>query len=334
MHKKTILFFGLCLLAGSFLRAEDSAPPPSIAKRQFQVDRVVAIVNDEAITMTDLQRSLVPLIKQLKSQYSGLELRQKLDEAGEQVLNQLIDNKLILRSATNLKEKDELKIPEKEISKYVQKIIDRFPSQDVFQEMLKQENLSLEDFKKDCTEQLLVKKLVQKEVSSRVLVSNEEIRKYYADHLKDYTSAAKITFSQIWIKKEGDIEAKKTLIKDIKKKLSAGGDFKALAVQYSEDPHAKEGGVWKNVEKGQFTPELDDMIWKLSPGQESEIIETSVGFHLVKVDVIEKPRVVPINEVWEDIQDTLYFERAEQIRKEWISRLRKDAYIQIFYEKS
>lgn len=330
LRKKISLMFICFILLPLYLHSQQET---SQAVKKFAIDRVVAIVNDEAITMTDLQRSLIPLIRQFKDRYSGQELKLKIDEATGSVLNQLIDNKLILHTATSLKDDKELRIPEKEIMKYVQKIIDRFPSKEVFEESLKQENLSYEDFKKDCIEQLMVKKLVSQEVSSKVLVSNEDIRKYYDDHIRDYTSPSRLTFSQIWLKKEGDIEAKKKLLAEIKQKLDSGEDFKTMAVQFSEDPHASQGGIWKNVEKGQFTPELDDILWNLKPFQLSDLIETPVGFHIVRVDLIEKPRVIPINEVWADIQDNLYFERAEKIRQEWITKLRQDAYIRVFYEE-
>ena len=310
---------------------EGNSSRPS--SRSFLVDRVVAIVNEEAITMTDLQRSLVPLLKQLKSQYSGPELSRKVDEAARTVLEQLIDNKLILKTATGLQEKDELRIPEKEISKYVQKIVDRFPSKQVFEETLAQENLSFEDFKKDCIEQLLVKKLVSKEVSSKVLVSNNDITSYYNDHIQDYTSPEKISFSQIWLKKGQDEDNKRKLIEDLYRQIKDGADFKSLAMQYSEDPNSKEGKTWKNVVRGQFTAELDKALWSLTPGQVSSVIETSVGFHIIKVEIKEKPRVVSLDQVWNEIQDNIYFERAESIRKEWLQRLRKDAYIQIFYDE-
>ncbi len=307
---------------------------PNGSSRSFLVDRVVAIVNEDAITMTDLQRSLVPLLKQLKSQYNGSELRRKLDEAARTVLEQLIDNKLILKTATGLQEKDELRIPEKEISKYVQKIVDRFPSKQVFEETLAQENLSFEDFKKDCIEQLLVKKLVSREVSAKVLVSNEDIKTYYNEHIKDYTSPEKISFLQIWLKKGQDEENKRKLIDELYLQIKKGADFKTLAMQHSEDPNSKEGKTWKNVEKGQFTEELDKALWSMTPGQVSNVIETSVGFHIIRVEVKEKPRIISLEEVWNEIQDNIYFERAESIRKEWLQRLRKDAYIQIFYEEN
>ncbi|EKD28769.1 MAG: PpiC-type peptidyl-prolyl cis-trans isomerase, partial [uncultured bacterium] len=86
-----------------------------------------------------------------------------------------------------------------------------------------------------------------------------------------------------------------------------------------------------NVEKGQFTKELEDAIWSLSPGQISPVIETRVGYHIVKVEVIEKPRQVPLKEVWEDIQNKIYFDRAEKIREEWIKKLKEEAFIEVNY---
>jgi peptidyl-prolyl cis-trans isomerase SurA len=329
-------FFTHAILAAAMFslsaaaRAAESAAGGVDSAERFRIDSVIAVVNDEVITLTDLQRSLIPLIKQLRGNYTGEELRRKVAEAQRTVLNQLIENKLILQTAVHMRDNQELSIPEKEVLAYCQRIIDRFPSREVFEETLKRENLSFEDFKKDCVDQLLVKKLVSMKVSSRVFVSTQDIRNYYEEHAEDYTTPARITFSQIWLKKNGQDEEKVQTLKDLRGQIEKGADFKAMAVQHSEGPHAADGGLWKNVVKGQFTPELDRAIWELTPGQVSPVIETPVSFHLVKVEVIEKSRVVPIEEVWDEIQKKIYFERAEQLRKEWIEELRRDAYVQVF----
>lgn len=325
--------FIFCFISSFFYHSTLYANDNTNDKKRFRIDSVIAVVNDEVITMTDLQRSLIPLVKQLKSSYVGEELMQKLREAEEAVLNQLIENKLILQTAVTLKENEELKIAEKELLKYIQEIVDRFPSREVFQETLKRENLSFDDFRQDCIDQLLVKKLVSMKVSSKVFVSNKDIQDYYNLHISDFTTPSKITFSQIWLKKDTSDASKEELIKKIHKELLEGADFKTLAVKYSEGPHAFEGGVWKDVEKGQFTKELDDVIWVLSPGTISDIIETRVSYHILKIDVIEKPREIPIEEVWNKIQNKIYFERAEELRKVWINELKDKAFIQINYEK-
>ena len=71
------------------------------------------------------------------------------------------------------------------------------------------------------------------------------------------------------------------------------------------------------------------ILWKLKPGKLSPIIETPAGFHLLKVESIQQERTVPIKEVWDEISNKLYVQQADQIRKEWIGRLRQKAFVQI-----
>ncbi len=327
-------FLGLILFcAGAWFcagaRAEDEVSYKP-RHRRITVDGIVAMVNQEVITNTDLQRAIIPLLKQLKSRFSGEEFAQKMQEARSKVLDQLIDNKLILQTALGLKDKQELTIPEKELLQYMQRIISQFPSKEVFEETLKQENLSFEDFKKDCTDQLLVKQLVSKEVSSRVFVTNQDVQDHYAQNKSKYEVPARATFSQIWLKKEAaDADAKKKLLQDVVQKIKQGADFKSLVKQYSEGPNASSGGQWKQVEKGKFTPELDSVIWSLKPGEMSAIVETPVSLHLILMESIEKERVTPVQEVWQDIQEEIYIQRAEELRKKWIAELRSKAFIEI-----
>ncbi|MBN2143249.1 MAG: peptidylprolyl isomerase [Candidatus Aureabacteria bacterium] len=334
MRKQKIAYFIMGAALGCLLLSlvpGFSENESASSKRRFTIDGVVAVVNNDVITQTDLIRSLFPLIKQLKSEYSGPELNTKIEEIKKEILEQLIENKLILQTAVEMQGK-ELQVPEKEILQHIERIIAKFPSREVFEDALEKENLSFEDFKKDCTDQLLVKHLVSKEVSSKVYVSNSDIEQYYHSHEEEFKVPAMITFSQIWIKKEADEKntgAKKALIESIAEEIKNGKDFKALAIEHSEDPHAKDGGLWNDVKKGQFMPEIDQVLWTLKPGEVSTIIETSSSFHILKVESIQKADVVPIKEVWDTISNKLYIQQADRIRKEWIDRLRQKAFIQV-----
>ncbi len=298
--------------------------------RRIMVDGIVATVNQEVITNTDLQRAIIPLLKQLKNKFVGEEFAQKTQEARTKVLDQLIDNKLILQTALGLKDTQSINIPEKELLQYIQRIVSQFPSKEMFEQTLQQENLSFEDFKKDCSDQLLVKRLVSKEVSSRVFVTHQDVQDFYNQNKPKYEVPARVTFSQIWFKKEeNNSDLKRKLLQDILQKLKQGADFKALVKQYSEGPNASTGGQWKQVEKGKFTMEIDQVIWSLKPGEVSGIVETPVSLHIIKMESIEKERQVPVQDIWRNIQEELYIQRAEELRKKWIAELRSKAFIEI-----
>jgi parvulin-like peptidyl-prolyl isomerase len=329
---KTIkkLFTFLLFYVGFFCVGFTDSVSHKTSPRPIPVDGIVATVNQEVITNTDLQRATIPLLKQLKSKFVGEAFNQKMQEARTKVLDQLIDNKLILQTALGLKNKQELSIPEKDLLQYMQRIMAQFPSKEIFEQTLQQENLSFEDFKKDCSDQLLVKHLVSKEVSSRVFVTHQDVQDFYNQNKSKYEIPIRVTFSQIWLKKdEEDSDAKKKLLQDLIQKLKQGADFKTLVKQYSEGPNASTGGQWKQVEKGKFTPEIDQALWSLKPGEISDIVETSVSLHLIKMESIEKERVIPVQDLWQDIQQSLYIERAEELRKKWIVELRSKAFIEM-----
>ena len=291
------------------------------------LDQVIAVVNDDVITYSELERVLEPLYHQYEDSYAGPELFAKLQGARWSMLNQLIEERLVLQEA----KKKEMEIEEDVLMKRVEEVESRFSSKEEFQRELARSDMTLEEFREREREKLTAFSILMGEVSKRVIISPQNIISYYHDHEDEYVESEKVYLYQIFIK-EGD-EAKPRMAEKLLDRLEAGEDFKELAKVYSEGPAKEKGGDWGFIERGYLNPdtmgEIEEVAFKLEAGSHSGIIETPLGYHIVMVEAIKREQVVPVSEMWSEIERKLYEEEAEKVKDEWISGLKKKAYISI-----
>lgn len=311
------------LLAGGALQAE-------------VINKVIAVINDKIITYSDLMRMLYPLYVQYQKVYTREELEKRLNEARHDVLNQLIENELILQEAKKREKTDEhLDIPEKQVKEYVAGIIENFPSREVFLQSLEKERMTLQEFEKSIRDQLLVKKLTAKEVSARIMVTPQDIKKKYEENKENYMQPEEFHVFHILIKKTGDSEKdeeQKNFLEENRTSLITFDEFQSFARKHSEGPKRDKGGDMGFLKKGTLLKELDSAMETLKVGEISGIIETEIGFHLLFLKAKKKSEYLPLAEVWDSIKNDLYNEKAEEIRKKWIQELREKAYIKIIDE--
>ena len=144
-------------------------------------------------------------------------------------------------------------------------------------------------------------------------VSAQDIERYYQDNQPQYSTPEQARASHILLKTEGkDDAAVKKQAEDLLAKVKAGGDFAALATQFSEDEASKaKGGDLDFFGKGQMVPEFEQAAFKLEPGQISDLVKTSYGYHIIKM-VEKKPASTrSLEEVRAQIEDQLKWERAQ-----------------------
>ena len=293
------------------------------------INKVIAIINDKIITYSDLMRMLYPLYMKLQKVYTREELKEKISEAREDVLNQLIENELILQEARKI---EDLEISEKSVKEYVGGIIKNFPSKEVFVQNLEQEHMTMEEFEDSIRDQLLVKKLTEKEVAGRILITPKEIQEKYEKDKEKYKQAEESHVFHILIKKTGDIDQdsdQKKLLDDFSALIKDENDFTSYARKYSEGPNKDKGGDMGFLKRGTLLKELDTAIADLRAGEISEVVETDVGYHLLFLKARKKSEYIPISQIWDRIKNNLFQEKATAIRQTWIQELRNKAYIKI-----
>jgi peptidyl-prolyl cis-trans isomerase SurA len=188
-----------------------------------------------------------------------------------------------------------LKVSDKEIDQTLEsqlsKIKSQFPSEEAFQNELKAEGLTEGELRRtyrgQIQEQLLRDRLISSRLS-KVNISSREVKEFYQnykDSLPEQSESAKL--SQIFFKIEPSqktLDSLKSLSRMILEKAKAGEDFSELAKKYSEDPSAKEGGDLGFLKKGEILPEFEEKAFSLNPGEISDVVQTPLGFHIIKLD--------------------------------------------------
>ena len=290
------------------------------------VEQIVAKVNDDVITRSEVEQVLEPILKQYKSTYADEELKMKTAEARRNVIDRLIEDKLILQEA---KEK-EIEVNPSEVEKMIKQTMLKFPTEEKFFEVLKAKGLSIEILKERYRKELTYKTIVGMEVRAKVVVAPKEVEEYYAAHIDDFKSPEMLRLSQIFLKtEEGKDEEVKKKVEDILKRLKEGEDFGKLAKEYSQGPYAEKGGDMGFVQKGRLLDELDNLLPSLDIGQVSGSVKSSLGYHILKLQARKEEQLKEISGVREAIDAMIFQEKMSKRFSEWIAGLKKDAYVWI-----
>ncbi|PIU41531.1 MAG: hypothetical protein COS99_04970 [Candidatus Omnitrophica bacterium CG07_land_8_20_14_0_80_42_15] len=300
---------------------------PLGVSRAAVMDKVLAIVNDEPITQSELDRVLLPVYKQYRTQYSQQELVLKLDEIRKNILNQMISDKLILSEA----KKKKIEVKPEEIEGKLKDAKKKFPSEDAFQQTLVAQGYNVTQLQQRFKEDLMKDKFIDSEIRKKILITPGDINNYYNANIDKFKVEPRARILGILIKvKEGETkEDARNRAKSILEKIKNGENFSELATQYSEGPGGKEGGEMGYVAKGQLRKELDDAIFSLKTEEVSDVIESGVGYHIFKVLDKKDEVVIRIDEVYNEIRDVIYSEKAKARFAQVLEELRKNAYISI-----
>lgn len=316
------------LLTGGFLLF---GLPPAWAQRQL-VDRVVAVINDDAITQSELEIYLRPLYDQLKQQYQGEELVRQLNDIRLKLLNQMIEDRLVFQEAKGRG----ITADESEIDAMIDEMKRKFPSETEFEKMLAGQRATLNELRESFRRQILVRRLHDAEVRSHVVVSPREIEDYYKNRKSELAEEEKIKIRSITLKKTKEAEEKglsdekaKEKLEAIEKRIRAGESFEALAREFSEDARAKDEGLVGWVKHGEMLPAIEENLFSQKPGTISPLLETPAGYHLFKLEERSSSRVPSLEEVREKIRNLLFREKAEKRFKEWMKQLKARAYISV-----
>ncbi len=158
-------------------------------------------------------------------------------------------------------------------------------------------------------------------VAAEVVITPAELQQYYKQHQDDYRIPETVTVRHILIKTptpgadgkvdQKAVDAAKAKADDIAKQLKGGANFADLAKKYSEDPgSAKDGGLLPPLTRGRTVPEFEQAAFSTPVGQTTGVIRTSYGFHIIKVEAKQEPRLKPLDEVQAEIEPILKQQKA------------------------
>ena len=311
----------LLLLAGV-----SSISAPRIARAEV-VEQIVAVVNDEVITQSELNDMVEPVYAQLKHKLDGQALLEKLDEVRRDMLGQLVDERLIFQAA----KKEKIEVTDQEVDDKLGEVKTKFGSEDEFNEALASQGLGADDLRKKYREQLMARKLISREISAKVFVSPSEIAGYYETHPDIFRAPESVEVWNILIRadKPTDFERAKGVCDKIRRQIVEGASFEDLAKGQSQGPGRGQGGAMGRIHRGELLPAIDQVIFTLKEGEISDPIRTDIGYHLFKISGRQEASQKPLESVKDKIERGLFEQKAAERYQDWVARLRRDAYVSI-----
>ena len=299
---------------------------PGIASGRI-FDRVVAKVNNEIITLSNVQERVEILKQKAQNKPTIADENKLLRDAIEMMIAeklQLQEGKKMGFEIEDSAVEDALKNIEK----------NNGLEEGQLETMLESEGKSIESYKNHIRDQILVSKVTRFELGSRIKVGDRNIQKYYYENQKEFwkDSQYKARHILIMLEKNSPPEKKKECYKLINKVLSEinnGKDFALAAKEYSEDVSANSGGLVGYIEKGEMVSEFEEAVFGLKEGEISGVVETEFGFHLIKVDEIQPGMTLPLKEVKDKIYKILSVEKQKLAYKDWMKELKESAFIEI-----
>ena len=279
----------------------------SLPARAEVLEEVVAKVNDEIITKTDLEAEDQAMTAELYRSMSGPELDRGLAEGKAMLLRRMIDRRLLMQRGERMfTELD--KMGDTLVEQFIdyQKIKDKTE----LGRLLSQEGLTLAEFKRRLLEQQVPTEVLRYEVGGRVAIGDKEVEAYYRDHPQEFTVPAEATVREIVLLTEGADPAKRQADAEaVHARAAAGEDFAALAKEVSQAGTKDSGGLLGTIHKGDIAPELEASAFSIPVGSVSPVIEMSHGFHVLKVDARTEERLKPLEEVREATRDKIADQR-------------------------
>jgi len=295
------------------------------------VDGVAAVVNGDVITYSQVRGVVMPREKLLRAQFTGDELIQKVKEARQAALNDLIDRQLIIQAF----KQENYQIPDHFVEDRMHDIIrtDFGGDRNTFIKTLEAQNFTMGEFKKMEMEKMIVQAMRGKNVKLATIASPVKVEQYYKEHRDEFTSKEQIKLRLIMIPghfSDGEAAAQKAMANEIFSKLVNGAQFEQMAQLYSEDSTREKGGDWGWVDRKTLAAPLEKAAFRLAVGKISNVIDFSGNYYILKVEDRHGGDTKSLEQARADIEKKLIQLEAQNLQERWITSLRSKAYIKTF----
>ena len=312
---------GLILIAMSAFAAEKQGPGSK-----------VALVNGLVITRGDLDRETIRVYQQLSR--TGKPFKEsQLPKIRKEVLETLINQELLYQESQS----KGIKVEAKAVNEQFAVLKKRFASEDEFKSALRKGKTSETILKSQMRKRMAIQQYVENEFVQKVKVSEKEVKEYYTGHPDAFKAPEQVRARHILIKADPGAEASekkeaRKKLEEVRKKLQKGGDFEALAKEYSEGPSNVKGGDLGYFRRGQMVKPFEEAAFSLPPGKVSDIVETRFGYHLIKVIDKKSESIVAYEQVKDNLKGFLKQKKVYKKVNDHIEKLKRKAKVERFLE--
>ena len=301
---------------------------------------VAAVINSEAITFRDVLAQTQMEEDDLKNQMQAGKItdderKARIRERRKTVLDSLIETRLIIQDY----KKKGYNFPAYYFDREErQRVRDQFGGdRQALVKTLEERGITMADWKKNIQETFIVQQMRQINAKRFITISPHMIEEYYQNHIRDFLQPDRVKLRMIYLAPESSPEVE-AQAKEVLAQVESGVDFAVLARKYSDYNRSGSGlfmdqGGW--AEREGLKGELADVAFSLRPGQASGILtlpsaKGPPAYYLLQVEEVKKATVTPLSSIRDAIESTLVAAESEKVQKEWIERLKRDAYIERF----
>jgi parvulin-like peptidyl-prolyl isomerase len=294
------------------------------------IDGIRGVVSAQVITYSEVDDFARPAADQLARQYTAQPeiFRQKLNEALNDSLQQLVERQLILRSF----ETEGYRLPETVIDEVVQEQIrEKFGDRVTFMKKLQEMGMTAEQFRKQARDRYIESALRSQNGQRDIFVSPYKIENYYLAHQDEFRLGEEIKLRTIVLTRKGaDDTNNLNLAREIQAKIKDGTPFAEMASAYSEGSQRSQGGDWGWVGRPVLLKELAEVAFSLPLNTVSDVIETPDAYYLMVVENKRPAHVRPLIEVAGEIEKNLRLQMQSRMQKRWIDNLKKKTFVRFF----
>ena len=296
---------------------------PNFPVRAEVIEEIVVQVNGDIITKSEVDDEEKMLLAEVYRRFTGPELDRESRRAREELLDRMIDRKILIQRAARLFD----------LSKLEKNLIEEFKEQNKFktdddlQRALTQEGMTIDDLKERLLDTYAPQEMIRFEVVGRLSVSDREIQAYYDAHPELSIEPVKVTLREIVIlANDSNRDAKLAETEQIRERaLAAGADFAALASEVSEAGSKKDGGLLGTVSNGDLAAPLEAAALTVPVGGISDIVELPHGFHILKIEERTEARKKSLDDLKETIRQSLQDEKYDTALAAYLKKARSES---------
>jgi peptidyl-prolyl cis-trans isomerase SurA len=299
------------------------------------IEEIVARVNNQIITHSEYLHGKEELKKEAQQQ-DPANADKLVAERDKDVLRDLIDQQLLLEKGKDIGITADTEVIKKldEMRKDM-----KLDTMEELEKAAQSQGISFEDFKQNMRNQIITQQVIGKEVGSRMVISKEEAQKFYDEHKSELERPETIRLSEILVSTEAKpkdstdeaqrLQAAQAKAEDLLARIRKDAKFDDVARKNSDGPTAAQGGDLGEFKRGALAKELEDKTFAMKPGDVSDVIRTKQGFVILKVAEHHNAGIPAISEVAPRIQDAIYMQKLQPALREYLTKLREDAFIDV-----
>jgi peptidyl-prolyl cis-trans isomerase SurA len=295
---------------------------------QDVIEEIVAVVNDDIITLSQFKAEHEDFYRALRAQFQGEEFEKRYAAMKGNLLEKMITDLLLLQEA----EKMEGINPDEQLRLWLENLKkeNNLNSDAELIRALQEQGIDFEEWKKRMRENMMREAVIYSEVRANVVVDDSETVNYYKLHPEEFTELPEYKLRAIYISAEGgneeEVEAKK---REINEKIFSGEDIGSLAGEYSEGPEKDNQGELGSFKKGELEKDLEQAVEKLKVGEMTPWLKVRAGWFLLKLEEKKESRLKSFEEARREIEEKFFNEKSQIKLEEFLKDLKEKSLIKI-----